>query len=316
MPRLIINADDLGVCESTNLAVARAHAQGILNSASLMASAPAFEHALEHVIRPNPRLQIGLHLALTLGRSLLPPEQIPALVDKTGRFCLGFGGVWKKAALGGSEIRRQIEDELDAQFRRAIQAGVDLRHVDGHRHFHMIPPIFAIVAKLARKHGCPTIRLSVEPSPKLLTALRERGLTTILRNLPKQILLAHWARRNRPHLGDLATADQVFGIVDSGCMDEFALRRILQALPAGTTEIITHPGAGVRARFDDSIPAVDQTFLASPNRKTELDALLEPAVIATFRDAAGVSSESRDDPGMHSPASTRDAGASRPTPIH
>ena len=43
MKQLIINGDDLGVCEATNLAIAEAFTNGILTSASLMANGPAFE---------------------------------------------------------------------------------------------------------------------------------------------------------------------------------------------------------------------------------------------------------------------------------
>jgi len=43
---LIVNADDLGISVSTNLAIGRAHAEGLATSASLMANMPAARHAV------------------------------------------------------------------------------------------------------------------------------------------------------------------------------------------------------------------------------------------------------------------------------
>ncbi|MFH1919983.1 MAG: ChbG/HpnK family deacetylase [Planctomycetota bacterium] len=58
MKQIIISADDLGICESTNHAIEEAFRRGILTSTSLMASGPAFEHAVEQVVRPNPKLAV------------------------------------------------------------------------------------------------------------------------------------------------------------------------------------------------------------------------------------------------------------------
>src|SRR5580700_2135827 len=83
--RLIVNADDFGRSESINRAVLRAHREGILTSASLMVNEPSAGPAIQ-MARENPKLGVGLHLALVCGASALPPEQIPHLVDGRGQF--------------------------------------------------------------------------------------------------------------------------------------------------------------------------------------------------------------------------------------
>src|SRR5258708_5967972 len=71
--RLVVNADDFGGSSSINAAVIRAHREGILTSASLMVNESGCEEAVA-LARENPRLGVGLHLALLCGQSALPRE--------------------------------------------------------------------------------------------------------------------------------------------------------------------------------------------------------------------------------------------------
>src|SRR5580658_1696400 len=83
--RLIVNADDFGRSQSINLAVLRAYREGILTTASLMVNEPAADEAVR-LARENPKLGVGLHLALVCGAAALPRERIPDLTGLDGRF--------------------------------------------------------------------------------------------------------------------------------------------------------------------------------------------------------------------------------------
>src|ERR1041384_8770935 len=83
--RLIVNADDFGRSRSINQAVLRAHREGVLTSASLMVNEPDCAEAVA-LAKENPKLGVGLPLTLLCGRSALPPEKIPRLVDARGEF--------------------------------------------------------------------------------------------------------------------------------------------------------------------------------------------------------------------------------------
>jgi chitin disaccharide deacetylase len=65
---LIINADDFGYSSAVNRAVIQAHREGVLTSASLMVNERAAGEAVQ-LAHANPRLAVGLHLVLVLGRS-------------------------------------------------------------------------------------------------------------------------------------------------------------------------------------------------------------------------------------------------------
>ena len=83
--RLIVNADDFGRSRGINAAVIRAHREGVLTTASLMVNEAACDEAVA-LARENPRLGVGLHLTLVCGRSALPAEKIPGLVNGEGKF--------------------------------------------------------------------------------------------------------------------------------------------------------------------------------------------------------------------------------------
>ena len=82
---MIVNADDFGRSRSINEAVIRAHREGILTTASLMVNEPSCDEAVAQA-KANPKLGVGLHLALLCGRSALPPDRIPGLVNSRGEF--------------------------------------------------------------------------------------------------------------------------------------------------------------------------------------------------------------------------------------
>jgi chitin disaccharide deacetylase len=269
---VIVNADDLGLCESTNRAIAEAHQRGLVTSASLMANGAAYQHAVEHVVRSNPGLGIGLHVCLTSGHSITPADKLSLLVDSAGRFRHGFATILAMS-LARPQVRDQIECEVAAQFGRLLDAGIKIDHVDGHRHVHMIPPVFSIVARLAEKHGCAAIRLSCE---QLGPFGKRRSFATMLQrliNLPKALLLRWLAFHNRPRIGSLITTDRVFGILDSGKMNLDSLILAIRETTEGVSEIITHPSGQPTA---SNLTAAERRFLSSPDRLAELSALLEP----------------------------------------
>ncbi|MBC8231137.1 alpha-L-rhamnosidase N-terminal domain-containing protein, partial [bacterium] len=95
MKKVIINADDLGISKGTNQAIMKDFREGILTSASLMANMPGYEDAVGKVIPNNPGLGIGIHLSLTIGKSVLDKSKIPLLVDESGYFKNSFFKLYK-----------------------------------------------------------------------------------------------------------------------------------------------------------------------------------------------------------------------------
>src|SRR5918911_2757332 len=61
--RLIVNADDFGLCPGVSQGILAAHEHGIVTSASLMVRPPSAAEAVA-CSREHPRLSLGLHIDL------------------------------------------------------------------------------------------------------------------------------------------------------------------------------------------------------------------------------------------------------------
>ena len=247
-PRLIVTADDFGLHEAVNEAVERGCRDGVLRAASLMVAAPAVADAVARA-KQLPELAVGLHLVLADGRAMLPPTRIPDLVDARGMFNSdmvrnGFRFFFLP------HVRRQLADEIRAQFDAFAATGLRLDHVNAHKHFHLHPTILSLMLSIGREYGLRAIRLPAEP-----------GMGPWLR---PWLALMRW----RMNEAGIVYNDHVFGIRHSGGMDETAMLAILDDLPEGLSEVYLHPAS--HGQLTDS--------MANYRHADELAALLSPRV--------------------------------------
>ena len=148
MKRLIVNADDLGRTHGINTGVFEAHRLGIVTSATAMVNYEAASEAAA-LSRAAPSLGIGLHVALSGGRSALPAASVPSLVDARGLQPAKPEGLRSPRA-------SEVAAEVDAQFRRFVEIfGRKPTHLDSHHHSHRRPDVFEAVCNLARRESLP-----------------------------------------------------------------------------------------------------------------------------------------------------------------
>jgi len=259
MRRLIVNADDFGLSPVVNQAVVRAHREGILTSASLMVNEPGFEEAVE-LARENPRLGVGLHLTLVLGHSSLPPASIPGLVNARGEFSTrpartGLAYFFKR------RLEPQLRAEIHAQFERFRATGLALDHVNGHLHLHLHPVIFKLLMEDAERLGIRRLRLTRD----CLALNRKMARGHWSYRVSHAAIYAWLSRRARKPLRrrGIVHAENTFGLLQNARVDESYVLKLLPELPAGDSELYSHPS------LDDS--------------RHELDALISPRVMALVR---------------------------------
>jgi len=262
--RVIINADDFGLHPAVNEAVGLAYRDGILTSASLMVAAPAAADAVD-VARQHPGLGVGLHIVLVDGRSALPPEQIPDLVDRNSRF-RGAMAIEGARFFLLPRVRRQLAAEIEAQFQAFAATGLPLDHVNAHKHFHLHPTLFRMIVDIGRRYGLRAMRLPRDP-------LMSLGLK------PWMALM----RRRMDHAG-IVHNDSMLGLAESGRFDEPAVLDALAGLPEGVTEIYFHPatlsGSAIAASMPDYRHSAELAALLSPRVRQALDAM--KAIRTTF----------------------------------
>jgi hopanoid biosynthesis associated protein HpnK len=259
---LIVTADDFGLHEAVNDAVRQAAVDGILTAASLMVAAPAAEAAVR-LTPALPKLRVGLHLVLVDGNPVLAPRLVPALVDSNGRF-LDSMVLNSIRFVTSRKIRAQLAAEIRAQFEAFARTGLELDHVNAHKHFHLHPLVLELVLRIGSEFGASAVRIPQEP----LGYSRLAGAGTAA------ALLLPWLAimRRRLRASGITVNDQVFGVARSGRLDSQALLAILAQLPPGVTEIYLHPATATGSPITQSM----DTYRHSD----ELAALLDPAVRA------------------------------------
>jgi hopanoid biosynthesis associated protein HpnK len=235
--RLIINADDFGRSSSINQAVIRAHRDGILTSASLMVSEPAFDEAVA-LARENPRLGVGLHLTLMCGHAALPPEKIPGLVNAGREFsnnpaAAGFRYFFRR------ELRAQLRQEIQAQFEKFRATGLPLDHINGHLHFHLHPAVFSILMQDAEQLGIRHMRLTREPFWMDVPLARGRRLYRALH--AAIFFLLSWRAQSGFRRKKIRHTHRVFGLLESDRVHETYVLKLLAVLPPGDSELYSHP---------------------------------------------------------------------------
>jgi chitin disaccharide deacetylase len=237
-PKLLLtNADDFGFTRDVNAGIVYAHRTGVLTATTLMANGNAFDDAVQ-LARENPTLDIGCHLVLIQGQSLISGESLPAN--------------WKtfiKALLRG---RLDPYRELRAQVEKIVAAGVKPSHFDTHKHTHVTPQVFSAVARLAAEFEVPFIRLPFDRDWRLVGALDRyyRGLL---------------------NKAGLRTTDHFLGFRLTDTLREETFLRALAQLKTGSTEFMCHPGY-LREELRQAGTRLKET------REVELQALTSTAV--------------------------------------
>ncbi len=237
-----------------------------------MVNEPAVDHAVEQAGN-NPGLAVGLHLVLVLGRAALPHSEIPHLTGEDGRFSessfqAGLKYFFNPAA------RRELRREMRAQFEKFVRTGLPFSHVDGHTHLHMHPVIFNELVDLCEEFGVRRIR--VVKGETSLSLKIDRA------NLPIKLvwgtvfnLLGAWCESRLRERGFIRP-QKVYGLLQSGNLNEDYLIGLLERIDQTSSEIYLHPLA-----FD----AAESDRLENPGGVRELQALLSDRVRRAISDA-------------------------------
>ncbi|WP_027719166.1 carbohydrate deacetylase [Desulfovirgula thermocuniculi] len=252
---LIVNADDFGYTPGVNRGIVQAVAFGMVSSVSLMVNMPGTEEALG-LLRRGAVGACGVHLCLTAGRPVSPPQEVSSLVDGEGLFK-------KKEALFAAGFNvQEVRREFLAQIKKAREGGVLVTHLDTHHHVHEHPLVLGVLADLAVEYGLPVRATTAE----VAGYLSRRGVSVV------DFFWGSW-------YGGGATEEGFWEAVQEG------LRR-----GARSMEIMTHPGlADGELRRLSGYALERERELAVLCRPSLKERLRESGVtLGSYRDLAGL----------------------------
>jgi hopanoid biosynthesis associated protein HpnK len=268
--RLIVNADDFGFTSGINRAIIEAHTHGVVTSSTLMAKGQAFDDAVR-LAKTVPHLSVGCHVVLIDGKPVVDATLLPSITSASGggRFRDGMKS-FALRAFAGRLNSSEIETEVSAQIRKLQSAGINVSHVDTHKHTHLFPAVLRPLMRASRACGVHAIRNPFGPRKPLKSGelLSRPSLWT--RYAEVRIFRTLAARfRNAAKREGFATPDGTFGIVVTGALDEKLFRAIAAIIPEGTWEFVCHPGYN-----DDDLESANTRLRKS--RETELRLLTLP----------------------------------------
>jgi predicted glycoside hydrolase/deacetylase ChbG (UPF0249 family) len=255
MIRLVINADDLGLHPRIDEGIFTAHSDGVVSSATVLATGPSAHDAVRKA--RSHQLPLGLHLCLTTHLTPAAPARDVRWLAPGGRFRKNWAEL-SAAWLAKLIPAEEVVQEFRAQAQRAQDLGAQIDHLDTHQHLHLLPNMTSIVEVLAAELGVPLRWPKERPSPRWF-AHPGAGLKSLILGSLSRLKEVRGVRRV-----------PAVGIYESGRLNERRLLRLIADLKDGDHEIVTHPGLS-----PDVVPQdPDWRY----GWETELSAVLSPRV--------------------------------------
>jgi predicted glycoside hydrolase/deacetylase ChbG (UPF0249 family) len=243
--KLIVTADDYGLCDSANEAIEACLEAGTMRSTCVMTNMPVYQSAAG--LRPRfPDMSVGIHWTLTEGRPVLAASEVPSLVDAEGRFYsrAGFRRKWLANQVKRSELRA----ELRAQFRRLCDIAGLPEFWNTHQDIHMLPGLYQTCVSLGLELGIPAMR-----SHRRILAFRDTVSRRYYLRRPlfwiKGFVIDRWAQRAETQgmrMPDGKVYIQDYGPSRTGI--EEAVKRLPWNSIGRAAELIIHPVTAIDER--------------------------------------------------------------------
>lgn len=228
---LIINADDFGMCHSTNQAISKLLLEKVISSASIMVTTPWIQEAAE-IVRKHPNFDVGIHITHTSEWNDYKwggLTHLKTLVNEFGHFPPDTQSVVEKADY------EELRTEAIAQIELAYKMGIEPTNIDNHMgSLHHIPEL---LLELCERYNLP-LRYPKQLPPELarlgdptqheeiINQAERKGIL-----LPDFIKMLPFFPSDYPEDGQASRYELV----------KKAAENLIRGLEPGITELVSHP---------------------------------------------------------------------------
>ena len=153
MKQLIVTADDYGMSKGVNEAIDAGVSCGLITSTNVMTNMEYYREAEK--LREMP-VSVGVHWTICTGKPVLPPSEIPSLVDNNGNF-FSYGELrsrYRKRLVSDDDIVK----ELKAQYNRFVEVCGEPDYWNTHQNTHVDFRIFQLFVDTAKELGIHKMR--------------------------------------------------------------------------------------------------------------------------------------------------------------
>ncbi len=226
--KLIINADDYGICREVNHAIENLIMAGRLQNVSVLANSWFYDEAAGFLLN-RPEASVGVHLNVVEGVALTPNGKSKVLLGNHGEFA-NLSQILLRWTRAPFAVSKAVETEWRAQIELLLKSGLKISHADSHRHVHAFPPFWKILMKLCREYDIAAARF-----PSERNELRPRRAAAFA--LTQAAKISKTLTPNRK----LAVNHHFLGFKRSGSYGEAEMIGDLKNLKDGVTELCVHP---------------------------------------------------------------------------
>ncbi|MBQ2848470.1 MAG: ChbG/HpnK family deacetylase [Clostridia bacterium] len=189
MKKLIITADDYGMCADVNKAIEECVQAGIVLSTNVMTNMSCCEDAA-YLKDKYPVLSVGLHYNFTVGTPLSPADKVSSLIDKDGRF-LSYNSV-REACKNKRYDFEQVKTEMIAQYKRYIEICGEPSYWNTHQNVHVYPDVYPLFRDVSFELGIKKMRSHQRIFVPSSTGKSDKSLKWTLTNPIKCRMLDNW----------------------------------------------------------------------------------------------------------------------------
>jgi predicted glycoside hydrolase/deacetylase ChbG (UPF0249 family) len=228
---VVLHVDDVGMCHGANVAFLELARAGRVTCGSVMVPCPWFRE-IASAAAADASLDLGVHLTLTSEwpqyrwAPLTTHSPASGLIDDQGYFPRNCLALRERVHPEAAEI------ELRAQVDRALEAGIDVTHLDAHMGAAAVPELVDVYVRLGFDYQLPVLLprqvgsyTGVLRLGELPSALHERELAMLsTRALP---VIDHFRMTPEAYDPDLETT----------------YRRMIESLPPGVSYFALHCNA-------------------------------------------------------------------------
>ncbi len=265
MQRIIVTADDYGMCDEVDRAIDAGIENGFITTTNVMLNMETLYDAADLRTR-YPGISVGIHWNVTTGKPVSDPKTVPSLVDENGTFWPI--GTFKKKYHKGKIFSTDLEKELEAQYLLFEKTCGKPDYWNTHENSSLETKAYNIFEKVAVKHGIPATRTF----QRVYYDKFDLGVKRELREFAVKIFFELWFKKIRKTF-KMPTA-RVVSFDKISKTDGDVLLRALKKDGRDLIEVVFHPAITADSPYFGNISTErvkEYQFVSSPEVRLEYE---------------------------------------------